>query len=149
MKTTIFAFFFLLFLQSFSAQELNYNVLKTLTNISFVSVDEYMINANGFRKIKEENNGKTISYGRSDKNIGNLVFIKIISTPKFPYNALEILTGRNTNISAIKREILSDGFVYNGNQMGFLIYKKDNTSYLIKENYNEVGANQIMFIFGE
>lgn len=141
--------FSILFLHNIVAQDLKFDLLKTLTTISFVSVDEYMIYANGFKKVKEENNGKMVSYVISDKNIDNLVYVKVASSAGSTYNALEVLTGKNTDLSRIIRDILKDGYVYFGDKNGMYLYKKDNKSFLIRENFNEVGANQIIFMFGE
>lgn len=131
-----------------SSQNLKLETLEQLTKISFVSIDEYMTNVKGFSKIKEERDGKVKFYGKKENDdINNIIYIKVISNINSPLNALDITTGKNINITKLKNELIDNGYEYGGENYGMIIYKKNGNAFLIKEKFNDMEANQILFIF--
>lgn len=148
MTQKIFNVYFLLFSTFVFSQNLKLDMLEQLTRISFASIDEYMNNAQGYYKIKEEDNGKVRIYGKQDgDNIDNTIFITVTTGFNRPLNALDITTGKNIDIQKLKNELLNSNYNYRGENFGMFIYEKNDTSFLIREKVNNMGANQILFMF--
>lgn len=140
----------MIFLCQYSfSQKFDVEFLERLTKISFVSIDEYMIEGYGFEKVEEENNGRQRTFIRTyNENWDNLILIEI-SSPKDKPNILDIRVGKNYNIRSIKDNIISSDYEYDGtNKLGFAVYKKDKSTFIISKEPNEAGATQIMLISG-
>jgi len=147
MKQIITLILFLTLTNSIFAQEFNFKMLEKLTTISFVSIDKYMTNIYGFEKINEEDEGRKRTYARFYKdNYDNTIIISVIS-PKDKPNVLDISVAKNYDIRSIKDEILSREYEYKGtNKYGFIVFKKDKSTFLIGQKPNESQATQIMLI---
>lgn len=146
---------------SIYSQEFDFNLMEKLTNISFFSVDDFMIEGYGYKKIKEENDGLKRVYARYyDKDFDNTIIITIHKAPEptekivngkkyfqMKPNFIEISVAKNYNIREIKDILLSIGFEYIGtHEIGLTAFKKDKFTYLFAKEPNEVGATQIMLI---
>ncbi len=147
LKTQLF-FFLLLFSNFLFSQQLKLRMLEQLSNISIVSIDEYMNNVQGFKKLREENDGRTITYVRNtDNDINKVIIVKVLSAFNRGLNALDVTIGKNIDLQKFKNELIDNDYNYKGINNNMLIYEKNKTAFLIREQINEMGTNQIMFIF--
>lgn len=147
LKTQLF-FFLLLFSNFLFSQQLKLRMLEQLSNISMVSIDEYMSNAQGFKKLREENDGRTITYVRNtDNDINKVIIVKVLSASNRGLNALDVTIGKNIDLQKFKNELIDNDYNYKGINNNMLIYEKNKTAFLIREQINAMGTNQIMFIF--
>lgn len=121
-------------------------MLEILTEISYASIDDYMINGQGFSKVREEENGKVRVYGKNKGNIDNLIMITVTDSPDHLLNLLNIGAGKNIDIQGLKNELLDSGYEYRGQKDSMLPYVKGEKGFTIRENINKYEINQILFI---
>ena len=147
MKKTITIITLLILTSSAFSQNLNFELLEKLTKISIISIDDYMIEGYGFKKIEIKEDDRKRKYARYyDNDYDNTIVITIL-LPKTKLNVLNISVAKNYNIRKIKDELLSRGYEYEGtNEMGLLIFKKENSVFLFSKEPNKSGATQIMVI---
>lgn len=137
----------LCFANFINAQKLDLNLIDKLVKMSFVSMDEYMVEGYGFDKLEKESEKRINAYARKYENDYNSTIIVKIYNSKDTPNVIEIFLAKNFNIRDIKDNLLSRGYEYNGsNKYGFVVYKKGKSTYLFSEKPNDVGASQIMVI---
>ncbi len=141
------------------SQNFDFELVEKLPNISFSFIDDYLINAYSFTKIREENEGLKRVYARYyNDDLDTTIIIEVLAAPKpIPReengvksfyrqpNFLKIILAQNYNIVLIKDKLLSRGFKYVGeNDNGLIGFKKDEYLYLIGKNPNEAGATTIL-----
>ena len=130
-----------------NAQKLDLNLIDKLVKMSFVSMDEYMVEGYGFEKLENKSDERTSTYARKYNNDYNSTIIIKVLNPKDTPNVIEIFLAKNFNIRDVKDELLSRGYEYNGsNKYGGIVYKKRKSVYVISKEPNEVGATQIMVL---
>ncbi|WP_431158251.1 hypothetical protein [Winogradskyella poriferorum] len=160
MKKILTTLFFLFSLNFVYSQDFDFELIEKLTNISFYSIDNYMIEGYGFKKIREENEGKKRVYSRYyNDDFNNTIIIKVTKFKPIPKeedgmksyyikpNFIEITIAKNYNLRLIKDKLLERDFEYIGkDDMGFLGYEKDKLLYLISTRTNDAGGTQIMLL---
>jgi len=161
MTKQIILYFIFTLSGSLYSQEFDLNLMEKLTNISFFSVDDFMIEGYGYKKIKEEDDGLIRVYARYyNEDFDNLIIITIHKAPEpiekvvngekyfqMKPNFIEVTVAKNYNIREIKDNLLSIGFEYIGtHEIGLTAFKKDKFTYLFAKQPNEAGATQIMLI---
>ena len=147
MKNTFLLFCLLFLTNSAFSQKLDFKLIDKLTKISFVSIDEYMVEGYGFEKLEKKSEERKRTYARYYENDFNNTIIISVVNPKDTPNVLDISLAKNYDIREIKDELLTLGYEYNGsNEYGFVIYKSEKTAFLISKEPNKAGATQIMVI---
>jgi hypothetical protein len=123
---------------------LNLEFLKQISLISFVDIDDVMINGYGYNKIEEEE--RAITYVKFKKeDLSDIIIIQIFDSKDDSRNIMDIKVGPSFSMRKIKDDLVDDGFLYGGlNDIGFYIYRKEDIVYLISEEPNESGAHQIL-----
>lgn len=146
MKNTFLLTIFLLSNLTF-AQELDFKLLDRLTRISFLAIDEFMVEGYGFEKLEKKSEERKRTYARYyDEDFNNIIIISVLNPHDKP-NVLDITLAKNYNIRKIKDELLKLGYEYHGsNDYGFVIYRNAKTSFLISKKPNTAGGTQIMVI---
>lgn len=141
------------------SQSLKVKLLEDLAEISFVSIDEYMENANAFLKVDIDKNesqkyfdgdgGQVRIYLKMlNDDIDNTIYITVLSHIKAPRNTVDIIIGKNISIHKLKENLIENNYEYEGkNVIGALIYKKDKYAVVIREKINDSGATQINFVY--
>lgn len=129
------------------SQDFDFKLIDKLTKISFWSIDEFMVEGYGFKKLEKKSEERKRTYARYyDGDFNNTMIISVLN-PKNTPNVLDISIAKNYNIRKIKDELLRLEYEYIGsNEYGFLIYKNANTAYLISKEPNKAGATQIMVV---
>ncbi|MEQ3499963.1 hypothetical protein ABMY20_09425 [Tenacibaculum sp. SSH1-16] len=120
--------------------------IEELTQISFYSINSYMIEGHGFQLFETKNKGKTRIFARGNPNKhSSIMMIEILSSKK-PTHYLNIYLGSDYNISNLKTDILSNGYKFNGwNKYDYLVYNKGSATFLISRKPSEKGITQIMY----
>lgn len=160
-KKTLAILIFLSSLNIVHSQNFDFELIEKLTKISFYSIDDYMIEGYGFKKIREEKKGNKRVYFRYYNNdLNNSIIIKVTENPKAILkekngiksyykkpNFIEITIAKNYDLRLIKDKLLERGFEYIGqDKFDFVGYEKDDLLYLISKNINKAGGTQIMLI---
>ncbi|MGG5601273.1 hypothetical protein ACPDHJ_15960 [Myroides sp. C8-3] len=147
MRKSFLLIAFLLLTNLTFAQDFDFKLIDKLTKISFVSIDELMIEGYGFKKLEKDSEERKRTYARYyDGDFNNTIIISVLN-PKDTPNVLDISLAKNYDIRKIKDELLKLDYEYNGsNEYGFVIYKNEKTAFLISKEPNNVGATQIMVI---
>ncbi|MDP9954790.1 hypothetical protein J2X97_000427 [Epilithonimonas hungarica] len=143
MKKNLGLLLFLFCINFGFSQKLDFKLLDQLTELSFVSIDEYMTEGYGFRILESKARERT--YVRNYNNDFDNAIIITVLRPENQKNILDIVIAKNYNVREIKDNLLSRGYEYNGNNgYGFIVYKKEKSTYLISKEPNKTGATQIM-----
>ena len=147
MKNTFLLFCLLFITNSAFSQKLDFKLIDKLTKISFVSIDEYMVEGYGFEKLEKKSEERKRTYARYyDNDFNNTIIITVVN-PKDTPNVLDISLAKNYDIREIKDKLLTLDYEYDGsNEYGFVIYKNEKTAFLISKEPNKAGATQIMVI---
>lgn len=129
-------------------QKFNFKLVDKLVKISFVSIDEFMSEGYGFKKIKNNKNEDekhTRTYVRVyENNRDKIIIIKVLSPNNKP-NILDIYLGKSFNLRDIKDKLISMNYEYNGNnKFGYNVYQKDKSTYLFAKKPNKVGATHLI-----
>ncbi|WP_417786574.1 hypothetical protein [Tenacibaculum sp.] len=128
---------------------MNLKLLDQISKISFVDIDDVMINGYGFKKMKEENGMITYMKFVND-DVDNFLIINIIDSKNYPYHSLDISIGKKFSKQKFIDNLIEEGYLYNGsNDYGFSTYKKEDTYYLISKEPNKAGSNQILKLYNE
>ncbi|NQX84671.1 MAG: hypothetical protein HRT67_01905 [Flavobacteriaceae bacterium] len=148
MIRTVILTLFVLATNIATAQNFDFKLIDKLTKISFVSIDELMIDGYGFRKFKNSNGEKesnTRTYARYYNNeFKNTIVIKVLS-PKDKPNVIDINITDSFDVRSIKDKLLSMGYTYNGsNGYGYTVYKKEKSTYIIAKKPTDKGITHIM-----
>lgn len=148
MIRTVILTLFVLTTNIATAQNFDFKLIDKLTKMSFVSIDEFMIDGYGFRKFKNsdgESENRTRTYAKYYNNdFKNTIVIKVIN-PKDKPNVIDINIMASFNIRDIKDKLLELGYEYNGNnKYGYVVYKKEKSTYIIAKQPNDNGATHIM-----
>ena len=148
MIRTIILTLFILTTNISVAQKFDFKLINKLTKISFVSIDEYMVEGYGFKKFKNssgEKESNTKTYARYYNNdFNNTIVIKVIS-PKDKPNVIDINITAFFDVRGIKDNLLLMGYMYNGsNQYGYTVYKKEKSTYIIAKKPTDKGITHIM-----
>ncbi|WP_298782385.1 hypothetical protein [uncultured Polaribacter sp.] len=115
--------------------------------MSFVPMDEYMVEGYGFKKLKNVSDERTNTYARKFNNDFNSSIIVKVLNPKDTPNVIEIFLTKNFNVRDIKDDLLSRGYEYNGiNKIGYIVYKKSKSAYAISKEPNNKGITHIMVL---
>lgn len=145
----LFTLVLIFFSSCLFSQNLNVNFLEQILKISFLEIENVMIDGYGFKKIKSENDGKQLMFAKiSDDNIDNAIIINILDT-KYQINTLDITVAKNFSIEKIKQNFIEKNYLYAGDKSNFLIYKKEHIGVMISKEQNEAGANQIIISYIE
>lgn len=127
------------------SQSLNLKMLEQITNISFWDIDEVMMNGYGFEKFKEDEERMKHYVKIKDNNFDNVLMISVINYKDYSCHWLDIRVAKNYSLRKIKDDLVDLGFLYGGNnEYGFSIYNKDEVTYVIANEPNDVGATQIL-----
>ena len=150
MKNSVLIFS-LLFTNLIFSQSLNIKFVEQITKISFLDIDDLMVKGNGYRKIREENEGKQRLYAKIfNENPNTIIVISAVSSMKLPINALDITVGKNINLQKIKDDLVENGYLNTGvNKLGFIIFEKDKLIFLISNEPNSAEAYQILVTYRE
>ena len=131
-----------------NAQNLNLKLIVQLTNISFVDIDDVMINGYGFEKMKEDENGQKHYMKIYNDDYDSAILITITDAANFSRNLLDIKVAKKYSLRKIKDDLVQDGFLYGGtNEYGLTVYQKEDVYFLIANEPNDVGATQIIVMY--
>jgi len=140
-KKIILPILILAFQSSFS-QSLNFGLFEKLTEIASISIDEYMVEGYGYKKISRKEDENVRKYGFvQNKNWDKAILVTVKYPRKTGYNIVEIGLGKGYELSEIKKLITAnEGFEYKGvdKEIGLNTYKKKNLTLLTpRENKAE------------
>lgn len=143
-------------------QEFDFKLVDKLSEIKRSSIDDYLVQGYGFKKIEERSEDRKRVFFRMYKNMeDNAIGITVVF-PKDQPNFLIMNLAKGYNIDDIKVELLEMGNEYlhrdkenlsealSKEEMNlidsFLVYTKDNRTYSIGKEPNEVGATEILIL---
>lgn len=145
MKNIVTVVSFFCVINLLSAQKLDLNLIDKLAKMSFVSMDEYMIEGYGFKKLENVSDERTNAYARYFNNDFNSSIIIKVLNPKDAPNVVEIFLAKNFDIRDLKDDLLSRGYEYNGsNDYGYIVYEKPKSIYTISKEPNDKGITHII-----
>lgn len=149
MKKTFIILFYFIFSNFINGQNLNIKFVEQITKVSFLDIDNVMINGYGFIKVSDEDNGNKKKYAKiPDDSDDNAIFITLFKPKNEPINTLSIFLAKNYNIQKIKRDLMENEFLYLGeNKNGFWQYQKEKIVCLISKEPSNIGANQILILY--
>ncbi|MBO3097063.1 hypothetical protein [Gelidibacter pelagius] len=126
------------------SQDLDITLLENLTTKSFASLDKYMIDYYGFKKIRNNKDDLQSTYGKTYKHdLDNTVVITVMSSND-KSNALDVSLAKNYDVQEIKDQLVSKGYTYTGlENFEFSEFKKDKSVFLVSEIPNEDGKTQV------
>lgn len=126
------------------SQNLDIILLENLTTKSFASLDKYMIDYYGFKKIRNNKDDLQSTYGKTYKHdLDNTVVITVMSSNDTS-NELDISLAKNYKVQEIKDKLVSKGYTYTGLQnFEFSEFKKDKSVFLVSEIPSEDGKTQV------
>lgn len=126
------------------SQNLDIILLENLTTKSFASLDKYMIDYYGFKKIRNNKDDLQSTYGKTYKHdLDNTVVITVMSSDD-KSNALDVSLAKNYDVQEIKDQLVSQGYTYTGlENFEFSEFKKDKSIFLVSEIPNEDGKTQV------
>jgi hypothetical protein len=145
MKKIIPLILFLTVFSSVYSQEFDIELMKKLSKISFYSIDNFMKDGYGYKKIGNEDGKRTYARTYSD-DYEDTIIISVVS-PKGKPNQLEIYLAKNFDIQSVKDIIRKDGYEYhNTNEYGLIVFKKEKSMFLISKEPAKNGANQLLMM---
>ncbi len=147
MKKLLFVVALILyFAKPIFCQDLNIKFVEQLTKIKISEIDYVMIEGYGYKKYSEENEGRQITFTKVlNDDLDNAIMIELI----FPKNntfSINIKIAKNFSIQKIKDDLIKNNYLFEGEQMGGLRYKKENIVFLISIKPISMGCYQILVL---